>query len=102
VGDRGAVGQLQRDGASGVVELVVVDNAVDEVPAFQRGGVVAPAEHRHLLGPQRTGVLHLSLHGTHQGVEPEGHLDGADLGGPSRQDEVAGQGAPSRHRRKRR
>ena len=92
VGDGRAVGQLQGDGASRVVELVVVDHPVDQVPALQRRGVVAATEHRHLLGAQRTGPLHLPLHGAHQRVEPEGHLDRADLGCPPGEDEVAREG----------
>ena len=88
--DRWSVGEFLGNDHRGVVEPLIGYDPVDDVPAFQGGGRVAPAEQRHLLGPGRAS-LREPLHCAHQGVQADGDLDRADLGRLGRHDEVASQ-----------
>src|SRR6267143_1277918 len=54
---------------------VVCNHEIDETPALERRGVIAPPEHRDLLGAHRTGALHLPLDAAKQRMQSECNLD---------------------------
>jgi len=74
-----------------LVQRVVCDHQVDETPPLERRGVVAPPEHRDLLGAHCTSALHLPLNAAEQRVQAERNLDRADLCRTRRDDVIAGQ-----------
>src|SRR4029077_59455 len=62
-----------------LLERIVGDDEVDEAPTLQCRRIVAAPEHRNFLGAHCTGALRLALYATEQWMQPERHLDGADL-----------------------
>ncbi len=85
------MGEFLGEDHRGALELLIGYDPVDDVPALQGGGRIAPAEQCHLLGPGRAGSLREPLHPAHQGVETDRDLDRTDLGRLGCHDEVAGQ-----------
>src|SRR5580658_5722006 len=69
VGDCGPESELLRDRQRRLLERFIGDDEVDQAPALERRGVVAPREHRHLLRPSGADALDLSLDSTHQRMQ---------------------------------
>src|SRR5467141_161360 len=89
VRNRRSVRQFLGDCKRGILQRVVCNHEIDETPALERRGVIAPPEHRDLLGAHRTGALHLPLDAAKQRMQSECNLDRTDLCRTRRDDVVA-------------
>ena len=87
----GPAGQALGEAHALLLQLVVADHAVDDVPALQRGGVVEAAGHHELAGAGGACPLRHPLRAAGAGSQPHDRLDQAEprrLRGP---DHVAAQ-----------
>src|SRR5258708_28681275 len=82
--------ELACPGQSRGGELRFGHDEIDDAPALERRGIVAPAEYRHLLGARGTGALDDALHAAEQGDQAQRRLGHAEGGGIGSQDHVAG------------
>ena len=87
----GPLRQLGRERAGRSLETVVVEDAVDHVPALERLGVVGHAGHHELAGPAGARPLGQALGPAHRRRQTDDLLDQPELGPPRGEDQVAGQ-----------
>src|SRR5260370_25582390 len=73
------------------LQLFFRHREVDQTPFLQRRRIVAPCQHRHLLGAQRPDALDLTLDSAEQRMKPQRRLYRADLRRRRGNDVVAGQ-----------